>query len=386
MEEQGIQDVDVLVATDDGQNVTGDDLLGVRSDFDSTLNPRVAFSMIGGSAARFGALTGANLPDGNFKRQLGIVLDNELITAPNLNSRITDNGVIEGRFDQEEVDFLVGILRAGRLSATIEKTPISENQIGPVLGESTIRRGTMSIYVVAVAVLAFTAVYYRFAGLVACCALLANLLLTLALMILLKAPLTLPGLAGLVLTVGMSVNANVLIFERIREELDRGTSLRMAIRNGFSRATVTIVDANLTTLITAVVLYAIGTDQIKGFAVTLILGILMSMFTAIYCSRIVFDLAERRRFITALVMMRLVGDTKIDFIGVATNRPGSFDTADCDRSCGRRSPRQGHAGYRFQRRHLGADAFERRHARSGCAQQIGRGPGRGGNPVLAQSH
>ncbi len=162
--------------------------------------------------------------------------------------------------------------------------------------------------------LIFTLLYYRFAGIIACAALIGNLSMTLALMIFLSAPLTLPGLAGLVLTVGMSVDANVLIFERIREELDRGAGLRMAIRNGFGRATMTIVDANLTTLITAVVLYVIGTDQIKGFAVTLVLGILMSMFTAIYCARTVFELAERRRWITKLSMVRALGRTAIDFI------------------------------------------------------------------------
>ena len=126
-----------------------------------------------------------------------------------------------------------------------------------------------------------------------------NVVMTVALMIMIKAAFTLPGLAGLVLTVGMAVDANVLIYERIREELERGASLRMAIRNGFSRATGTIVDSNITTLITAVVLYVIGTDQIKGFAVTLILGLLVSMFTAIYVSRVIFDIAERKRWIDA---------------------------------------------------------------------------------------
>ncbi len=142
-----------------------------------------------------------------------------------------------------------------------------------------------------------------------------NLGLILGIMISIWAEFTLPGLAGLVLTVGMAVDANVLIFERIREELDRGAALRMAIRNGFSRATTTIVDANLTTLIVATVLYAIGTDQVRGFAVILWLGVVLSMFTAIFCSRVVFDIAEKRRWITKLKMMRLVGKTKIDFIG-----------------------------------------------------------------------
>ena len=147
-------------------------------------------------------------------------------------------------------------------------------------------------------VLVFILFYYRFAGVVACIALVMNLAMILATMVLINQPLTLPGLAGLVLTVGMSVDANVLIFERIREELKKGAADRMAVRNGFAKATITIVDANLTTLITAIVLYAIGTDQIRGFAVTLILGILFSMFTAIYMSRTFFDLAERHGFLT----------------------------------------------------------------------------------------
>jgi len=149
--------------------------------------------------------------------------------------------------------------------------------------------------------------------------------LIMAIMITIKAAFTLTGLAGLVLTVGMAVDANVLIFERIREELTRGAALRMAIRNGFARATTTIVDANLTTLITATVLYAIGTDQVRGFAVTLWLGVVLSMFTAIFCSRVLFDIAERRRWISKLTMMRILRGTKIDFLG--KRRPAAVVSA-----------------------------------------------------------
>jgi SecD/SecF fusion protein len=159
-------------------------------------------------------------------------------------------------------------------------------------------------------------VYYRFAGIVACIALTFNLLLVLALMVLIKAAFTLPGLAGLVLTIGMSVDANVLIYERIREELRSGAALRMAIRNGFSRAMSAIIDSNVTTIIAGVALYYIGTDQVKGFAVTLILGILTSMFTAIFFSRIVFDVAERRGWITQIRMAKLISTTNFDFLRV----------------------------------------------------------------------
>ena len=206
-----------------------------------------------------------------------------------------------------------------------------------MLGDDTIRKGKVSIVISLVAVLIFVAIYYRFSGLVACAALLMNLILIMATMVMLNAPLTLPGLAGLVLTIGMSVDANVLIFERIREELSRGAALRMAIRNGFARATTTIVDANVTTLITAMVLYAIGTDQIRGFAVTLILGILMSMYTAIFCSRVVFDIAEKRHWITRTEDDANLGGHQVGLHRQTADRRRRFDTADCHRFGGCRA-------------------------------------------------
>ena len=317
----GVKNVDILMAVDPEEafHVTGDDLASMGASFDEQMMPCVNFSMssVGGGSTRFGNLTRENLPDKetNFHRLLGIVLDDQLLSAPRIVSTISDRGRITGRFTEEEVSFLVGILRAGRLTTTLEKNPLSVSKVGATLGQDTIRKGSFAIGISLAAVLVFILFYYRFAGLVACLALLVNLVFILALMIILKASMTLPGMAGLVLTVGMSVDANVLIFERIREELTKGSGLRMAIRNGFSRATTTIVDANLTTLITAIVLYAIGTDQIRGFAVTLILGILMCMYTAIFCSRVVFDVAEKRRWISRLGMLRLLNATQINFIG-----------------------------------------------------------------------
>ncbi|MCA9162638.1 MAG: protein translocase subunit SecD, partial [Planctomycetales bacterium] len=315
LKQQDVQEIDVLMSEDDW-DVTGDYLASAQAGYDEMLNPNVRFRLKGVGAKLFQELTREYSPDKETNQMwnLGIVLDNNLLSAPVIRSIISDSGEISGRFTQEEVDFLVGVLQAGKLPATLQKSPITENQIGSTLGLETIRKGTSSIMISLAAVLVFILIYYRFAGLVASLALLANLLFTLALMILMRAPLTLPGLAGLVLTVGMSVDANVLIFERIREELHRGAALRMAIRNGFSRATTTIVDANLTTLITGIVLYWIGTDQIRGFAVTLILGILMSMFTAIFCARVVFDIAERKRVLTKLNMMQLVSNTHVDFV------------------------------------------------------------------------
>jgi SecD/SecF fusion protein len=319
LDDEGIRDIEVLVYTGaDDPLVTGEGLGAVSAGYEN-LNPMVNFSLkqAKGAASKFAKLTFRNQPekDTNRTSKLGILLDGKLLSAPSIQSQITGRGQITGKFTQEEVDFLVEILRAGKLSTVLQKEPISENTMGAELGQSTINKGKWAIQLSLVCVLAFVWFYYRFAGMVACLALILNLLLVLAFMILIKAAFTLPGLAGLILTVGMSVDANVLIFERIREELGRGARLRMAIRNGFSRATTTIVDANLTTLITAIVLYAIGTDQIRGFAVTLILGILMSMYTAIFCSRIVFELAERTRNFTSLRMRRIVGETKIDFVG-----------------------------------------------------------------------
>ena len=215
----------------------------------------------------------------------------------------------------------MGVLKAGQLPAALTKKPIAENQVGATLGADTVSKGVYAIGVSLVLVLIFILVYYRFAGIIACLALVANLAMILATMVLINQPLTLPGLAGLVLTVGMSVDANVLIFERIREELKKGAAARMAIRNGFAKATVTIIDANLTTLITAIVLYAIGTDQIRGFAVTLILGILFSMFTAIYVSRTLFDFAEKHGFVSLsmsdgvnAIKGMITGESGFDFI------------------------------------------------------------------------
>ncbi|MEE2990176.1 MAG: protein translocase subunit SecD [Planctomycetota bacterium] len=315
--EAGIDDVEVLMAVDDGQDILGGDLGVVRAGVDQNGAPTVDFSLRGSGIGRFKKLTSKNRPDDRqgVTRQLGIVLDNYLLSAPTIRSTISERGQITGNFTREEINFLVGILRAGRLPATLEQEPISENKMGAELGEETIRKGKVAIGISLGAVVVFIIWYYRFAGVVAVVALATNLLLILALMKLINAAFTLPGLAGLVLTVGMSVDANVLIFERIREELNRGSSLRMAIRNGFSRATITIVDANLTTLITAIVLYMIGTDQIRGFAITLILGILMSMYTAIFCSRAVFELMEKGRRLSNLRMRSVIGKTSFDFIG-----------------------------------------------------------------------
>jgi SecD/SecF fusion protein len=209
---------------------------------------------------------------------------------------------------------MVSILRSGRLPAVLGKEPISQNQIGSILGVDTINKGLTASVASLLATLLMVLVYYRFPGIIACLALLLNTLLVFAIMIAIRQPLTLPGLAGLVLSVGMAVDANVLVFERMREEIAKGSTKRLAVRNGFERAFTTIIDSNLTTLISGIVLYAVGTDQVRGFAVTLTIGILCSMFSAVYVAHLLFDLAERFGFLN-LSMSDLVGWLKKKFLG-----------------------------------------------------------------------
>ena len=307
--------VEVLVVLD-RFDVTGGDLGRVSSSFDESLQPCVNFTFNSRGAARFGLLTGQNLPDpaNRLESRLGILLDDVLQSAPVIRSAISSNGQITGNFKQSDINFLVEVLNAGSLPAALQSEPISEQKISPQLGADTIRSGAQAMLLATIVVLAFMLAYYRFSGFVADLAVLLNILLVLALMISIKAAFTLAGLAGLVLSVGMAVDANVLIYERMREELDRGAAVRMAIRNGFQRAFSTIVDSNLTTLITGIVLFAIGTDQLKGFAVTLVLGLTLNLFTAVFCSRVVFDLAERNGLLKTLSMARLFGQPNFQFV------------------------------------------------------------------------
>lgn len=298
--------------------VRGNELSSASQDRDNeTGELAVAFVMTALGGANLGEMTGEFAPedDGNFRHRMGIIFDGKLISAPGLRSVISDRGQITGSYTKQEVSFMVNILNAGSLPAVLMESPVSQNEIGATVGEDTIRKGRMSIMVSTALVLVFMVFFYRFSGLVACGALLLNILITVAVIILFKAPLTLPGLAGLALGIGMAVDANVLIFERIREELDRGAALRMAIRNGFDRASTTIIDSNLTTVITGLVLYWIGTDQVKGFAVTLIVGIVANLFTAITGTRLVFDIADKKRMLTKLSMSRVISGTNFDFIG-----------------------------------------------------------------------
>jgi len=307
--------VEVLVVLD-RFDVTGGYLTRASSSYDSNLQPCVNFSFNSSGAALFGTLTGQNLPDpaNRLTSRLGILLDDTLLSAPTIRSTISGDGQITGSFKQSDVDFLVGVLNAGSLPAALVSEPISEQKISPQLGADTIRSGARAMLLATIVVLAFMLAYYRFSGFIADLAVLLNILLVVALMVSLKAAFTLAGLAGLVLSVGMAVDANVLIYERMREETERGAGVRTAIRNGFARAFSTIVDSNLTTLISAFVLFAMGTDQLKGFAVTLILGLVLNLFTAVFCSRVAFDLSERNGWLRRLSMAKVFGVTNFEFV------------------------------------------------------------------------
>lgn len=223
----------------------------------------------------------------NVNKKLAIVLDNKVRSYPNIKEPLRDRGQITGNFTVQEAKDLALILRAG---ATPVKLTIAEKRIvGPSLGEDSIRDGIKAGLIASVAVIIFMLLYYKFAGMVANTVLVINMYLTVAVLILLKYTLTLPGLAGLALTVGMAVDANVLIFERIKEEFRAGKSLKAAVDAGFEKAFSAIFDANITTLITSFILSQFGTGAIKGFAVTLFIGVTLNLFTAVYVARQIFN-------------------------------------------------------------------------------------------------
>ncbi|MFN4258986.1 MAG: protein translocase subunit SecD [Gemmataceae bacterium] len=306
----------------DGLVITGNPyrLVSAQEDVDRHLKRAVNFRFNTAAGDRFYDITYANRPTGQrgseIIRQLAIILDGELMSAPNIQSPIRESGQITGDFSAEEVKTLVDILRSGALPATIKPKPVSENTIGPTLGADTIRAGSLSITFAFAIVLFFMIAYYRFAGVVASIALLSNLVLTVAFMVLVQATFTLPGLAGLVLTLGMAVDANILIYERIREERDRGASLALAIRNGYERSFATIVDTHLSSIFTAIVLYAVGNDQLKGFGIALAVGLTISMYTSLYMTRTIFDIWQVKGWLRKLSMFRFFSRPNIDFMAI----------------------------------------------------------------------
>ncbi len=246
-----------------------------------------------------GARTWSRITGANIGRRIAIVLDKKVHMAPSIRTKITDGGtLIEGFANMDEAKDIAIVLRAGALPAPVKI--IEERIVGPSLGADSVKAGTYSVLLGLALVLVFIPVYYKLSGLIADFALIWNILLVLAVLASLGATLTLPGIAALILTVGMSVDANVIIFERIREELRKGKTPRTAIDSGYARALTTIIDANVTTLVAALVLYQFGTGPIKGFATVLFWGIMISMFTAIFVTRTIFNSFTERRGLNKL--------------------------------------------------------------------------------------
>jgi preprotein translocase subunit SecD len=264
--------------------LTGDLLADAQVRIDTRFNePYVAIDFNSVGAKRFDQITAANVG-----KRMAIVLDDTIYSAPVIRERISGGSAqISGSFTEQEATDLAIVLRAGSLPAPV--TILENRTVGPSLGRDSIQQGIVAALVGAALVIVVMIAYYHWAGLVATLALMLNLGFILAMLSLFKASLTMPGIAGIVLTLGMAVDANVLIFERIREELRLGKPARAALDAGFSKAFITIVDSNVTTLLAGLILFQFGTGPVKGFAVTLSIGIVASMFTAIFVSRVIFD-------------------------------------------------------------------------------------------------
>jgi preprotein translocase subunit SecD len=268
--------------------VTGRDLRDAQASTDENGQPAVKFILTGEGGRKFHSFTSAHVGD-----NLAVILDNRVQEVAVIKEAIGDNGVINGRFTQQETQDLSMTLRSGALPAGIKY--LEERTVGPSLGADSIRSGVRAAMVGMLAVLIFMLVYYRWAGVNADIALILNLVILLGFMGYFGAVLTLPGIAGVILTVGMGVDSNVLIFERIREELRNGKTPPSAVEQGFSHAWITIVDTHVTTIVSAAILFIFGTGPVKGFATTLVFGLLANLFTAVFVSRMIFDWVLSRK-------------------------------------------------------------------------------------------
>ncbi len=274
--------------------VTGRDLRNARPSLDENNQPAVSFTLSNEGGRKFGNVTSENIG-----RQLAIILDGRVQSAPRIDSRITTDGRITGSFTQDEVANLSLILRSGALPARLDY--LQEQTIGPSLGADSIRSGFIASLVGLLLVVGFMLVYYKLAGVNAAIALVFNLIILLGLMAYIGAVMTLPGIAGFVLTMGIGVDSNVLIFERIKEELEAGHGVRASMNAGFNRVFWTLVDTHVAALISAAFLFNFGTGPIRGFAVTLALGLASNLFTSIFVSKTLFELElSRRRQATTL--------------------------------------------------------------------------------------
>jgi preprotein translocase subunit SecD len=268
--------------------VTGRDLRNARPSLDENNRPAVSFSLKPDGATKFANFTGANIG-----RYLAIVLDKRVFSAPVIEGRIADEGRISGNFTQQEASDLALTLRSGALPASL--TYLYERTIGPSLGADSIRAGVMASLVGLGLVVAFMLTFYKLSGINAIVAMAINLLVLLALMVYFHATMTLPGIAGFILTIGMGVDSNVLIFERIKEEIAAQKGVRAAVAAGFDRVFLTILDTHVASLIAAAFLFQFGTGPIRGFATTLSIGLLTNVFTSVFVSRSLFELALGRR-------------------------------------------------------------------------------------------
>jgi preprotein translocase subunit SecD len=262
--------------------VTGRDLRSADASRDENGQPSVSFALTGEGGRRFASFTGAHVGD-----YLAVVLDNKVQEVAVIKDQIHDQGVINGRFTEQQTKDLSMILRSGALPAGIKY--LEERTVGPSLGSDSIRAGVTAAVIGMLAVLIFMLIYYHAAGINADIALILNLIILLGFLGYSGATLTLPGIAGVILTVGMGVDSNVLIFERIREELRNGKTPPSAVEQGFGHAWITIVDTHVTTIVSAVILFLFGTGPVKGFAVTLSFGLFANLFTAVFVSRVIFD-------------------------------------------------------------------------------------------------
>ena len=313
------QTVEVLVDVGDGQDVSGRDLAKAYGSSQEG-DPIVVFALKPQAGARFAKLTNPN----NVKRHLAIILDGVVQSAPVLQATLTTGGIIEGyRNNQRERDEVVTILNSGQLAASLGD-PITERTVGPELGADNIAKGFQASAYGFLLVVVFMIVYYRVAGCVAVTALMLNLVLTVCIMFIISQTWTLPGIAGLILSLSMAVDANVLIYERLREEKGKEGSLGFALKKSYERAFTTILDSNLTTVIPAAVLVFLGlaTEEVKGFCVVLIIGIMVSMFTAVVVTRIIFEFTIGRGWLKQIKMAQLFQVPHIDWMRVV--RPATM--------------------------------------------------------------
>jgi len=302
--------IEVIVKKKPENNLAGDIIKNAMMIRDNNGNPEIAFTLNDDAAKEFGDTTRDNVG-----RQLAIVLDGVLYSAPRIDNPIeTGSGVINGSFSDQEAQQVASVLQ-NPLRAPLKI--VQSEDVDPTMGKDAIRSGVLASVWAVIGVAAFMLIYYRVAGVSAIIALVTNIIILMGVMCSLGTTLTLPGIAGVVLTIGMAVDANVLIYERLREELAKGKSLRGAIDAGYARAFGTIFDSHVTTLISSVILIFMGTGEIKGFGVTLTIGVAASLFTALIVTRLIFNFLLDRNWLTSLSMMHVIKSSNLNFMAIA---------------------------------------------------------------------